>query len=280
MEADIVGDQTIGFRAGHLFANIAFSKLFPDGLDAKNLPSAILDLSIWLSKNTTGTPIQLAVGSESATLSQNRENVPASATKQADAFTVAAMIETIRLHTHHGYETEKMAIAVSQPNLLPNNMSPLKSLRAFAHSGFMLQFPAEWLHSAYGKSGIDQPTPPLNEDNFLSAFESALRDIIGIPLPKLATTAKLLGFTPRELQLELEQRGTTFTQVTTRINCDFATHQLISGDMTATKIGELLGYSDHSSFSRAFKSWTEMSPEQFKVSRARPDNPSSASSAT
>ena len=279
-EADELNDLTLGFRAGSLFANIAFRELFPSEHEKKSLPSAILDLSIWLSKNTTGTPMQLAVSSESATLSQKRGHLRAETTAQADAFSVAVMIETIRLHVRDQYEPEKIAIAISRPGLLPNNVLHLNSLKALAHSGFMLEFPVDWLLSPQGEWGIDQSKRLIVKDNFLSAFDSALRDIIGIPLPKLARTAELLNFTPRELQVELELRGTTFTQVTTRINCEFATDQLIAGEMTATRIGELLGYSDHSSFSRAFKSWTGMSPEQFKASRAQSDNPSSPSSAS
>lgn len=279
IEADELDDLTLGFRAGHLFAGIAFRENFPEELKGKSLPNAILDISIWLSKNTTGTPIHLDVSKESATLSQKRENIDATATAQADAFTVAAMIETIRLYAHDQYELDKIAIAVSHPGLLPANTLRLSSVKTLSYSGFILDFPVDWLLSSLGKLTIGPSKLISGEDNFLLAFEDALSHIIGIPLPNLTRTAELLNLKPRELQLELEQRGTTFSKVTTRINCKFATDQLIEGKMTATKIGEALGYSDHSSFSRAFKGWTEMSPEQFRAARARLDTPGHTSSA-
>jgi AraC-like DNA-binding protein len=44
---------------------------------------------------------------------------------------------------------------------------------------------------------------------------------------------------------------------------------LAAGKHSQAQIAYMLGFSDQSNFSRAFKRWTKMSPKQFQAAQAR-----------
>jgi AraC-like DNA-binding protein len=82
------------------------------------------------------------------------------------------------------------------------------------------------------------------------------------PLPSEHGVAAALHMSARSLRRELAGEGTSFRQLTNKVLIVFAQQLLLAGsriDEVATR----LGYSDNSSFSRAFKHSTGMSPSAY-----------------
>lgn len=84
--------------------------------------------------------------------------------------------------------------------------------------------------------------------------------------------AKLLGIEPRTLQRALRQEGTSFRALRNRFIARKARLLLADTNLPVEKIGEQIGYRESKSFRRAFKSWTGVSPTDFrKSSKEQPD---------
>jgi len=81
--------------------------------------------------------------------------------------------------------------------------------------------------------------------------------------PTLETLARYLNTSPRTLHRKLESRGTNFKDLLLITRKELATQYLRDNTLTFTEIAMLLGYSEQSAFSRAFKQWTGKSPKKY-----------------
>ena len=76
--------------------------------------------------------------------------------------------------------------------------------------------------------------------------------------------ASALCMSPSTLQLKLSQRGTSFQQLLDDTRKALACAYVRQPARTVTEITFLLGFSDTSNFTRAFKRWTGTSPTDFR----------------
>ena len=73
-------------------------------------------------------------------------------------------------------------------------------------------------------------------------------------------TAELMCMADRTLLRRLKDEGTTFQEVLDRLREELACEHLRRTDVTVQDISSMLGFSDASTFSRAFKRWTGRRP--------------------
>jgi AraC-like DNA-binding protein len=76
--------------------------------------------------------------------------------------------------------------------------------------------------------------------------------------------ARELYMSSRNLQRQLQSAGTTFNTLLNEIRQDLAQKYLRDQDTSMTEIAFLLGFSESSAFSRAFKRWIGVTPTQYR----------------
>lgn len=79
--------------------------------------------------------------------------------------------------------------------------------------------------------------------------------------PTLETVARLLGSSPRTLQRHLREVGTNFRQELATVRRQLADRYLQDPRLHLADIALLLGYSEHSAFTRSYRQWTGRSPQ-------------------
>jgi AraC-like DNA-binding protein len=84
--------------------------------------------------------------------------------------------------------------------------------------------------------------------------------------PTLEGVARTLGVSPRTLQRQLRQEGTTFAKLLAQIRREMAPALLRDGRHGVSEVAFLLGYEDPSAFRRAFQRWFSRSPRSFRAS--------------
>ena len=77
-----------------------------------------------------------------------------------------------------------------------------------------------------------------------------------------------LHMTPRNLHRKLQKENTSFKLLLTEIRRELAQQYIQDRSKTLTEISFLLGFSEVSSFSRAFKGWTGQPPSEARQSLA------------
>lgn len=79
------------------------------------------------------------------------------------------------------------------------------------------------------------------------------------------TIAKNLNMSPRTLQRRLEDNGVAFAELMDDVRAELAKNKLQGSDLSLAEIGFLLGFSEQSSFNRAFKRWTGKTPKEYRT---------------
>jgi len=80
----------------------------------------------------------------------------------------------------------------------------------------------------------------------------------------LAALAKAHHTSPRSLQRRLSEHGTTFQKLLDQTRQHLAEGHLKEGKLDLAEIALLLGYSEQSAFTRAFRTWTGLAPAQWR----------------
>lgn len=76
------------------------------------------------------------------------------------------------------------------------------------------------------------------------------------------SVAEALHMTPRNLHRKLQKEKTSFKTLLTEIRKELARQYIQDRSKTLTEISYLLGFSEASSFSRAYKNWTGQAPSE------------------
>lgn len=98
-------------------------------------------------------------------------------------------------------------------------------------------------------------------------------------MPTLAELAGMLNISTRTLNRYLEREGTSFRELSGRIQHELARERLAAGVMSVTEIAYSLGFADPANFTRSFRDREGMSPRDYcrKLGvRARASNASAA----
>ena len=77
--------------------------------------------------------------------------------------------------------------------------------------------------------------------------------------------ARQLNFSVRQLQRYLQQQGTTYQQRMQEVRRILAEQYLRDPHLSLQEIALLLSYSEQSAFQRAFKHWTQVTPQQWRI---------------
>jgi AraC-like DNA-binding protein len=81
----------------------------------------------------------------------------------------------------------------------------------------------------------------------------------------LERVADQLSLTPRTLQRKLHELGTSHNELLDQMRRQLAMRYLREPEMAICEVAYLLGFSESSSFHRAFKRWTGITPKEFRV---------------
>ena len=91
-----------------------------------------------------------------------------------------------------------------------------------------------------------------------------LQEVYQFKAPTLEAMAEQMNLIPRTLQRKLDEEGTSYRSLVLNMRNELSKKLLKVNDSKVKMIAGMLGYSDVSSFRRAFKKWTNKSPKDFK----------------
>ena len=85
----------------------------------------------------------------------------------------------------------------------------------------------------------------------------------------LETVASQLNITPRRLRTQLSEAHTSFQQILSDYRCRLAKRLLAGTNESVERIVYLTGFSEPSTFYRAFKRWTNETPVEYRKRKQR-----------
>jgi AraC-like DNA-binding protein len=118
----------------------------------------------------------------------------------------------------------------------------------------------------YLSPSLDQELQQLEKEGVLKdQVQQVLIDALPGNQATIEVVAQRLGMSNRTLQRKLKEEGTSFKAVLTKVQSKMAQTYLRNGVRT-DEIAYLVGYTETSSFMRAFKRWTGQTVGQFQLS--------------
>jgi AraC-like DNA-binding protein len=98
-----------------------------------------------------------------------------------------------------------------------------------------------------------------------------LRRHLAGELPSLEVVSESLAMTPQTLRRRLQLEGQGYQTIKDDLRRDVAIEYLARPQLTLPEIATRLGFSEASTFHRAFKGWTGLSPGVYRQTRLLPD---------
>lgn len=106
-----------------------------------------------------------------------------------------------------------------------------------------------------------------NRDDIVNRVRSAILENLGQGGVNETTVAEALHLSTRNLNRKLKVENTSFKTLLLEIRSELANQYINDATLTLTEISYLLGFSEISSFSRAYKRWTGVSPSEARKSQ-------------
>jgi AraC-like DNA-binding protein len=102
---------------------------------------------------------------------------------------------------------------------------------------------------------------------FLEQVRSCMAAELSRGEPTLPSIALRLRMSPRSLQRRLQQEGSSLQSLLSRLRADLAVRYLSESRESISEVAFLLGFSEVSTFHRAFKRWTGVTPAAYRRDR-------------
>lgn len=98
----------------------------------------------------------------------------------------------------------------------------------------------------------------------IGRVRAMIRDELTGGDPSLGNVARKLGTSRRSLQRRLADENLSYAQVLDDVRSSMARAYLGQRELSVAEVAYLLGFSEQSSFTRAFRRWTGVSPAEFR----------------
>lgn len=138
-----------------------------------------------------------------------------------------------------------------------------------------IYFSPHYLNYAVIQPGLDlrhflrnAPAKPLVIPHNDNSLTSKIRSIIGKDFskefPDFEAVAKELNTTAQTLRRHLKTENTSYQEIKDVMRRDAAIYYLSKPNLNINEIAELMGFSEPSTFHRAFKKWTGLTPGAYR----------------
>ena len=266
--ADASGERD--FCAG-IGERLDLSKWYPTVGVAQTAATVGDLLTAWVitaTKHSSAIQQRIDVHGASATVSGHRlfklPLIPA----QVDGFHVGFLVSLLRLALGNEWNPSEVMVTVSDPKALPLVFHGIRAIKG-DRQGHSIRFPAQWLAIKFDESDFlrralleqERKSPAKS---IVESIKQAIRPHIGEQQLSGEKVAKICGLNYRILMRLLAFEGTNLTKLSNDLKCEIAVEALAKKEASISEIAGQLGYSDSTSFTRAFKKWTGYSPTKYR----------------
>jgi AraC-like DNA-binding protein len=265
--AEIVDDPFLGFGLG---SQLDLNKWEPIALaasEARTVGELLTRFTLNAVEHSSSTEFYLRTEGERSTFGFERAISPPILPGQNDAFYLGFMSRLLMHATHDQWDASQVLFRVADPDCIPKTNDGLR-VAAGDKQGIQIRFPSPWLLEPYEKStfransadkAVGQPP-----DSLLGSLRAALMSHLHEPDLTVEKAARICGYKNRRLSRLLRDEGTTLSREIATLRAERAKTNLADTNQRVAEIALAVGFRDPTVFSRAFKNWTEQSPQEYR----------------
>jgi AraC-like DNA-binding protein len=212
----------------------------------------------------------LEITQDWALFKEIRTSSPEISPAQNDAFTAAYTLNLVRSGAGSDWDPKEVRVKVCAPEVIPKRYLGVTVVGG-DRLGMIVRFPVQWLlHPLVRKRFVKSVTPKTLGFTPPRDFMSVLRSILVLHLDRpdlnVDYVARLFGVSRQSLQRKLKANGTTLLKEIAALKKSRACDDLARTNKSISEISTSLGFGSAVSFTRAFKSWTNQSPSDYRKS--------------
>lgn len=108
----------------------------------------------------------------------------------------------------------------------------------------------------------------MGEPTLIPDCKAAIAELLATRYPTIDVIAERLGVPVRTLQRRFGEQAKSYRELVDSVRCERACQLLQEDGTRVNDVARAVGYADPSSFSRAFRRWTGISPKRFRRQKA------------
>jgi len=226
---------------------------------------------------TSGQRFRLSTEPSRLRFNQYLPDLVGSGRYQADLYSLAVTISTLRHILGQGWYPEEIGLLAGAETLVHDYtvFGNARIVTGQTHSSFtiphrlvMQPLPDSLYAETYSSSA-----PAGNDLSMPTGFRESVTQVVETLFyggyPDIRKTARAAGMSSRTLQRRLAETGLTYSQIIRDCRERLAANWLAQSDIPVMEIATMLGYSNAANFARAFRQQTGMSPRSFRQSCQR-----------
>ncbi len=275
--AALSGDDNFGLHLGQSTTPTAFDVVGYCALNSPTLGDAFARVSRYHSIWTDGALFTVETSNDTSAIVYSYSDTSIREHRQDAEMTLATVTTLCRNICSPGFAPTTVEFQHDAPADTSEHIRLFRCPINFRAPANKLTFSSSFLSSPIAKADASLcAVLDRHAEELLAKFPprdslvDRVRGIIAGELrggdPSLERIADQLGLTPRTLQRKLQEFGTSHNELLDTMRRQLAMRYLREDEMAICEVAYLLGFSESSSFHRAFKRWTGLTPKEFRSS--------------
>jgi len=273
--AELTGDNNFGLHLGQSINPTAFDVVGYCALNSPTLGAAFTRVARYHSIWTDGALFTLETSNDTSAIVYSYADTSINDHRQDAEMTLATVTALCRNIASSDFAPTTVEFQHDAPSDTSEHVKLFRCPIEFRASSNKLTFPSSFLSLPIAKADASLcAVLDRHAEELLAKFPprdslvDQVRSIIASELrggdPSLERVADELSLTPRTLQRKLQEFGTSHNELLDHMRRQLAMRYLREREMAICEVAYLLGFSESSSFHRAFKRWTGATPKEFR----------------
>lgn len=274
--AELTGDDNFGLHIGQTVNPTAFDVVGYCALNSSTLGAAFARVARYHSIWTDGALFTLESANEISAIVYRYVDTSIHEHRQDSEMTLATVTTLCRNIATPDFAPASVEFQHAAPADVSEHRRLFNCSLKFDASLNRLSFPSSYLSLPIAKADaslcavLDRHAEELlakypPRDSLIEQVRTLIAAEFRGGEPSLERIADQLGLTSRTLQRKLQELGTSYNDVLDQMRCQLAMRYLREPQMAICEVAYLLGFSESSSFHRAFKRWTGVTPKEFRT---------------
>lgn len=273
--AEFTSDNNFGLHLGQSINPTAFDVVGYCALNSPTLGAAFTRVARYHSIWTDGALFTLETSNDTSAIVYSYADTSINDHRQDAEMTLATVTALCRNIASSDFAPTTVEFQHDAPGDTSDHVKLFRCPIEFRTSSNRLSFPSSFLSLPIAKADASLcAVLDRHAEELLAKFPprdslvDQVRSIIASELrggdPSLERVADELSLTPRTLQRKLQEFGTSHNELLDHMRRQLAMRYLREREMAICEVAYLLGFSESSSFHRAFKRWTGATPKEFR----------------
>ena len=275
--AQLTGDNNFGLHVGESVDLKVFDVVGYSALNSPTLGDACARVARYHSIWTDGATFTLETSGETSAIVYRYLDETISEHRQDSEMTLATVATLCRKMVSPKFTPTAIEFQHDAPTDIAEHQRLFRCPIKFNARSNKLHFPSSYLSIPIEKADaslcalLDRHAEELlakfpPRDSVVDQVRSIIASEFRGGDPSLEHVADQLRLTPRTLQRKLQELGTSHNELLEQMRRQLAMRYLREREMAICEVAYLLGFSESSSFHRAFKRWTGLTPREFRNS--------------